>query len=50
MIKKLVRIITIYNEEFFCILYDRTPFLVITSKGSIPLDEIKFIDYIGDVV
>jgi len=47
--KQLIRITSIYGEEFFVVELKRTKYGVFTDKGFIPFDYIKYIDLIGTI-
>ena len=47
--KKLIRITTIYGEEFIRVLIKRTKEGIYTDKGFITFCDIEYIDIIGDV-
>lgn len=47
--KQLIRITSIYGEEFIRVEIRRTKDGVYTDKGFIPFDDIKYIDVIGFV-
>ena len=47
--KKLIRITTIYGEEFIRVLIKRTKEGIFTDKGFVPFSDIQYIDIIGDV-
>lgn len=48
--KKLIKITTIYDEEFIRVELKRNKMGVYTDKGFVPFEDIKYIDIIGDVV
>jgi len=47
--KKLIRITSIYGEEFIRVELKRDKFGVYTDKGFVPFSDIQYIDIIGDV-
>jgi len=47
---KLIKITTIYGEEFIRKEIKRNKLGVFTDKGFVPFDDIQFIDIIGEVV
>ena len=47
--KKLIRITTIYNEEFIVIMIRKTKEGIETDKGFISFQDIKHVDIIGDI-
>ena len=47
--KQLIKIHSIYGEEFIRILIKRTKEGIYTDKGYIPFCDIKYIDIIGEV-
>lgn len=49
MMKQLIRITSIYGEEFIRIELKRTKDGVFTDKGFVPFDDIKYIDVLGTV-
>lgn len=48
--KKLIKITSIYGEEFIRVELKRDKTGVYTDKGFVPFEDIEFIDIIGDVV
>lgn len=46
---KLIRIISIYGEEFIRKEIKRDKTGVYTDKGFVPFEDISFIDIIGDI-
>ena len=48
--KKIIRITTIYNEEFMRVELKRDKYGVFTDKGYVPFEDIKYIDIIGNVI
>ncbi len=47
--KRLIRITSIYGEEFIRIELKRGKTGVYTDKGFVPFDDIQFIDIIGEI-
>ena len=47
--KKLIKITSIYGEEFIRVELKRDKIGVYTDKGFVPFEDIEFIDIIGDV-
>lgn len=47
---KLIRITSIYGEEFIRKEIKRNKLGVFTDKGFIPFEDISFIDIIGDII
>ena len=47
--KKLIRITSIYGEEFIRVELKRDKTGVYTDKGFVPFEDISFIDIIGEV-
>lgn len=47
--KKLIRITSIYYEEFIRIELKRDKIGVYTDKGFVPFSDIQYIDIIGEV-
>lgn len=45
--KQLIRITSIYGEEFVRVELKRTKQGIFTDKGFVPFDDIKYIDVIG---
>lgn len=45
--KKLIRITSIYNEEFIRVELKRTKQGVFTDKGFVPFSDIMYIDILG---
>ena len=48
--KKLIRITSIYGEEFIRVEIKRNKEGVFTDKGFVPFSDIKYIDIIGEVI
>ena len=48
--KKLIKITSIYDEEFIRVEFKRNKLGVFTDKGFVPFEDIKYIDIIGDVI
>lgn len=48
--KRIIRITTIYNEEFMRVELKRNKYGVFTDKGYVPFEDIKYIDIIGNVI
>ena len=49
MSKKLIRITSIYGEEFIRVELKRNKLGVCTDKGFVPFEDISFIDIIGEI-
>lgn len=49
MSKKLIRITSIYGEEFIRVELKRNKLGVFTDKGFVPFEDISFIDIIGEI-
>jgi len=47
--KKLIRITSIYGEEFIRVMIKKTKEGIYTDKGFVPFSDIRYIDIIGDV-
>lgn len=47
--KELIKITSIYGEEFIRVLIKRTKYGIYTDKGFVPFCDIKYIDIIGEV-
>lgn len=47
--KRLIKITSIYGEEFIRFELKRDKTGVYTNKGFVPLDDIKYIDIIGEM-
>ena len=47
--KKLIRITSIYGEEFIRVELKRNKIGVYTDKGFVPFEDIKYIDIIGEI-
>ena len=47
--KKLIRITSIYGEEFIRVMIKKTKEGVYTDKGFVPFSDIQYIDIIGEV-
>lgn len=47
--KKLIRITSIYGEEFIRVMIKKTKEGIHTDKGFVPFSDIRYIDIIGDV-
>lgn len=47
--KKLIRITSIYGEEFIRVEIKRNKQGVFTDKGFVPFDDIQFIDILGTI-
>lgn len=47
--KKLIRITSIYGEEFIRVELKRNKIGIFTDKGFVPFEDISFVDIIGDV-
>ena len=47
--KELIKIHSIYGEEFIRILIKKTKEGIYTDKGFVPFSDIQYIDIIGDV-
>ena len=47
--KKLIRITTIYGEEFIRVEIKRNKEGIFTDKGFVPFHDIQYIDIIGEV-
>ena len=47
--KKLIRITSIYGEEFIRVMIKKTKDGIYTDKGFVPFCDIQYIDIIGDV-
>lgn len=47
--KKLIRITSIYGEEFIRVMIKKTKEGIYTDKGFVPFSDIQYIDIIGDV-
>ena len=47
--KQLIKIHSIYGEEFIRVLIKRTKDGIYTDKGFIPFCDIKYIDILGEV-
>ena len=47
--KQLIKITSIYGEEFIRVLIKRTKDGIYTDKGFIPFCDIEYIDIIGEV-
>ena len=47
--KRLIKITSIYGEEFVRIELKRDKIGVYTDKGFVPFDDIKYIDIMGEI-
>lgn len=47
--KRLIRITSIYGEEFIRVELKRDKTGVYTDKGFVPFEDIQFIDIIGEI-
>ena len=47
--KQLIKITSIYGEEFIRVLIERTKEGIYTDKGFVPFCDIEYIDIIGEV-
>ena len=47
--KQLIKITSIYGEEFIRVLIKRTKEGIYTDKGFVPFCDIEYIDIIGEV-
>lgn len=47
--KKLIRITSIYGEEFIRIMIKKSKDGIFTDKGFVPFCDIQYIDIIGEV-
>ena len=47
--KKLIRITSIYGEEFIRVMIKKTKEGIYTDKGFVPFSDIQYIDIMGEV-
>ena len=47
--KQLIRITSIYGEEFIRVMIKKTKEGIYTDKGFVPFSDIRYIDIIGEV-